>query len=199
MENTGMVCITGGIGSGKSVVSRVLRLKGYSVYDCDSSARALLNASEECKSRLESLAGTSLRDVAGNIDRKKMAGIFFTAPGFRSEANSMIHEMVRDDIRKNLRECGQPFLFVETAIPAESSLDSMSDVIWLVDAPERLRIERVMKRSGMTAEEVRMRILTQSSEFDHLDPEKTRKLKNYGSCSVLSQIDKELGLLERKP
>lgn len=187
-----MVCITGGIGSGKSVVSRVLRLKGYEVYDCDSRAKELMDASETLKCELEKRAGVTLRAADGCIDRHRMAEVLFGDDSFRRFANGMIHSMVRDDIRGRLGESESGVLFVETAIPVTSGLDRMADGIWLVDAPEDVRIDRVMRRNGVTAQSVAGRIRTQHGEFDSLPAARTSVIRNYGSHSLLLQIDRYL-------
>ena len=100
--------------------------------------------------------------------------------------------MVRDDIRGRLGESESGILFVETAIPVTSGLDRMADGIWLVDAPEDVRIDRVMRRNGVTAQSVAGRIRTQHGEFDSLPATRTSVIRNYGSHSLLLQIDRYL-------
>lgn len=194
-----MICITGGIGSGKSVVSRILRLRGFSVYDCDSRAKEIVDSDPSAISRLEEFAGCPLRGESGRLDRKKMAGILFSNADFRRNANTLIHGLVRDDIRAGMSAaCSTrstfhtPPFFVETAIPRVSGLESMASRIWFVTAPEELRVERVIARNGLSREQIESRMRSQEDEFSALDAQKTSVIANDGSCSLIMRIDELL-------
>ena len=75
-----LVAITGGIGAGKSIVSRVLRAKGYQVYDCDSRARAIMDSDPEIKTRLRAEIHPKALSPDGTIDRRLIASVVFTDP-----------------------------------------------------------------------------------------------------------------------
>ncbi|MCM1337642.1 MAG: dephospho-CoA kinase [Candidatus Amulumruptor caecigallinarius] len=157
-----LTAITGGIGAGKSVVSDIIRAIGYSVYDCDSRAKALMDADTDIHAALS-------RDihprcvVDGVIDRRLIADIVFADAKRLAVLNGIVHAAVRADLLA-WRAVNQDErrLFVETAILTESGLDGMVDDVWEVTAPEQLRIDRVMKRNSMSAEAVRARIASQS-------------------------------------
>lgn len=156
-----LVAITGGIGSGKSVVCRILRTLGYPVYDCDSRAKALMDADDTIKRRLTEEID-SLCVVDGAIDRRRLAAVVFEDAEKLAMLNSMVHSAVRDDIAAWVGEQERNITFVETAILYESGLNTMVDAEWRVESPLELRIARTMKRSAMSRSEVEKRIAAQN-------------------------------------
>lgn len=180
-----VICITGGIGAGKSVVSRVLRLKGYSVYDCDSEASRLMQELEEIRSALTERFGSECY-LDGCLNRPYLASRIFTNEADRSWLNSLVHEEVRKDIDRV--SAGSRLLFIESAIPVTSGLDLKCSEIWLVTAPDELRYHRAMQRGG-EKDDVKRRILSQQHEFDSLPSEKVRLIDNDENCGLLPQID----------
>lgn len=188
------ICITGGIGAGKSVVSRILRLKGYPVYDCDSKAKELMEGNDFLRSHLVAILGQeAFKD--GKIDRKFVADRIFSDEAIRGEVNRVVHAAVRDDYDKFARG-NEGVTFVETAIPQTAGFVETLDEIWEVDAPEQLRIERVKVRNGLDEESIRRRIKTQRSEFDSLPAEKRKMILNDGETSLTERISSLLQKIE---
>lgn len=187
MNQPDIICITGGIGSGKSVVSRILRLKGFKVYDCDSRAKALM-ASPLLKDKLKEILGNGIFRSDGSLDRAAMAAIIFSDDEKRASVNRLVHAEVRADISAEYSLSGSPF-FVETAIPATSHLDALCRSIWLVEAPEELRLRRACSRDNACRADIERRIEAQKSEFRELPKEKTAIIANDGSHSILSRIE----------
>lgn len=155
-----IILITGGIGSGKSVVSRVLRCIGYEVYDCDSRAKTLMDRSPEIHRRLQHEISPQTINPDGTINRAELSRIVFTDPAKLAALNAIVHGAVREDIRRK----AQGLLFVETAIPVSGGMVDMAEQVWEVTAPEQLRISRVQQRSGLTPDQIRARIAAQHSE-----------------------------------
>lgn len=180
--------MTGGIGSGKSVVCRVCSLRGAAVYDCDARAKAIMDSSDEIKQALRSIAGDSVVDGCGVIDRMELARRLFADAHVRLAVNALVHQAVRDDIKAWVRHVGDRPAIVESAIMHTAGLDRMVDRIWLVEAPEQVRVERVMARSGLTREQARARIESQRAEFDALPQEKVSRICNDGLTPLLAQI-----------
>lgn len=184
-----IVAITGGIGAGKSVVSRVLRALGYPVYDCDSRAKALMDCDAAIKARL---AGEIAREVICDdaIDRAALARIVFADSVKLAKLNAIVHEAVRLDIAAWVSRQSSPRVFVETAILYQSGLNRMVDAEWRVTAPEQLRIERVMARNGLSAETVRARIDSQRFEPAPDEPHPAlHELLNDGITPLLPRIE----------
>lgn len=156
-----VTAITGGIGSGKSVVSRVLDAMDYMVYDCDSRAKALMDS--DCEIHAALCRDIHPRSVTGGvIDRPLLSRIVFSDAEKLIALNRIVHAAVRTDFAAWCRRhASAPRLFVETAILTESRLHHQVDDVWEVTAPEELRIKRVMSRNGLSAEAVKARIASQ--------------------------------------
>lgn len=182
-----VIAISGGIGSGKSVVSKVVRLLGYSVYDCDSQAKKLMDSSAEIKKQISDLIGHQVIEN-GLINRKLLSEIVFSDSNALITLNSIVHGAVKTDIEEWLGKQEKTVVFIETAILHQSGLDKMVDRIWEITAPESLRIRRVMKRNGFTKDQVQARIDSQKDE-------QTREFKKYtriindGMTPLLPQIE----------
>ena len=141
--------ITGGIGSGKSVVSRLLRIMGYSVYDTDSEAKRLMESSLEVVQKLSECFG---RDIYhnGRLNRGLLSSRVFGKSDKIVLLNSIVHPVVRFDFYRWSESLNEEICFVESAILYESRFDELVDEVWTVTAPEELRISRVRQRSGLT-------------------------------------------------
>lgn len=181
--------IAGGIGSGKSVVSRICRLRGYYVYDCDRRARQIMDTSDEIRGLVRSLAGEKCITPEGAINRKELAGIFFREADVRREINARVHRAVREDILRE-RKSREGRIFVESAIMRSSGLVNILSDMWMVTAPMDVRIGRVVARNGMSPAEVMRRIASQRTDEDvkGLDIP-VDVLDNSGEKSLLLQID----------
>ncbi|MCM1451561.1 MAG: dephospho-CoA kinase [Clostridium sp.] len=182
-----VVAITGGIGSGKSVVCRILEAMGYKVYDCDSRAKWLMDNSEEIKASLCRMIHPEV--VAdGAINRTLLSKIVFSDAEKLRALNAISHGAVREDISRWIASHQhEDWLFIETAILYQSGLDRVVAQVWDVEAPEDVRIERVMKRSGLTASEVAARIRSQEFTPEKEHPS-VKRIVNDGKESLLLQL-----------
>lgn len=197
-----IIGITGGIGSGKSVVSRILRLQGYEVYDCDSEARLIMERSAEIRESLTERFGKEAVNHDGTLNRRHIADRVFGNSEELKWLNSIVHKAVREDVarRRELKSEGDLSLpddvsaplFVESAILATSGLSGMCSEIWLVDAPEEVRLERAMGRDGAARQEIMRRMAAQRKETDALAEYRVCRIDNSGGRSLLGQIDRLL-------
>ncbi len=188
-----LTAIVGGIGSGKSVVSRIVEIMGYEVYDCDSRAKLLMDASDDIMSRIKS----EIHDecvVDCKIDRKRLAEIVFGDEEALNKLNAIVHAAVREDLKRWVESRDKDkVLFVETAILYQSGLDRMVDAVWEIDAPVDLRVERVMARNSINREEVLARIAAQDSYVPvSLHPSVTHII-NDNDMPLLPQVELLLG------
>lgn len=166
-----MIGITGGIGSGKSVVSRILRLRGIPVYDCDREAKRIMDTSAEVLTALHDRFGDEVCPVGGPIHRPNLSRHVFGDDRHREWLNALVHRLVREDLAAwNDRHVadGADVCFVESAIMATSGLAALCDEVWVVDAPEEVRIQRVTGRDGLPETEIRRRIDSQRREMEFL-------------------------------
>lgn len=161
------LCITGGIGSGKSTVCRVFNVLGVPVFSADEEARTIMDTDPGLKKDLEELAGCDLY-AGGQLDRKKLASLIFNDKGLLDRVNALVHPRV---ISRYLEWCGeQPadYVIFETAILFESGAEKYVDKILAVAAPLEERIERVMGRNRMSRDQVMERVKNQMSEEEIL-------------------------------
>ena len=180
-----LIAITGGIGSGKSMVSRMLRIMGYRVYDCDFMAKTVTNNNPEAVKSIVEIFGSKAFDEISGIDWRYLASMVFKQKDLILRLNEIIHPLVRKDVAKwSERYASEDFLFVETAILRECGMESMFDNVWVVTAPESLRIERVMKRNALTANAVRERIAAQK-EYSGINSD---TIVNDGAEALLPRI-----------
>ncbi len=178
--------ITGGIGAGKSVVSRLLRLMGYPVFDCDSEAKRLM---EQDSALRESLIGVLGKDAytGRHLNREYVASRIFTDETVRNEVNRLVHEAVRNSFR-DFRNSAVGIVFIETAILVTGGLLPLVDEVWLVDAPKEERKRRVMARNALSDKKVEERMAVQEREFEFLPASVTRIIDNGGESSVWQQV-----------
>lgn len=187
-----MIGICGGIGSGKSVVGRILRLRGEAVYDCDLEAKHIMDTSEEVLSALHERFGNSVCPDGGPICRPELARRVFGNDEDRLWLNSMVHRLVRDDVDrwyKARMDEGRRRCFVESAILASSGLGAMCGEIWIVTASEDVRIERVGQRDALSEEAIRSRIRSQQEEerLTEASGIPVRVIDNSGTLPLLTQ------------
>ena len=179
--------ITGGIGSGKSVIARILRCNGFIVYDCDSEARELMNSSLSLKNALKEKFGEDIYLPEGTLDRKKLASIIFYDAEEREYVNGIVHEAVRQDILK-LRKEKPGYFFIEAAILGSGGLAPFCDSIWVVEAPLEERYERVKSRDTLSYEEIEKRIESQKKELTLLRNDNLIYIMNDGKHPVLPEV-----------
>lgn len=202
-----LIAVTGGIGSGKSVVCRILSSLGYPVYDCDSRAKALMAASEEIKEVLRGRITPDAVNPDGTLNRAAIAEVVFSNPDKLAILDRTVHAAVNADIAEwretaggRTPDAGTALLFIESAIPFKSGLHKIVDDIWEVAAPEEVRVARAVKRDNVSEEAVRKRIASQAAEspaaFATANPSTApsyRTILNDGASPLLPQI---LNLIE---
>lgn len=164
-----LIAITGGIGAGKSVVSRVLRVLGYDVFDCDAEAKALMDNDGEIRRRIEAeICAEAVVD--GVINRQRLAAEVFGNEQKLSKLNSIVHSAVKLWLRKWHASQPGEIVFVESAILYSSGLAAMVDEEWRVVAPRQLRVKRVVRRNGIAAEAVLARMDAQRADEEPAQP-----------------------------
>ncbi len=187
-----VVGITGGIGAGKSVVSRVLRCKGHEVYDCDLEARRLMDGSQELKRVIAARLGESCVFSDGSLNRAEIARIVFSDESNRLWLNARVHSMVRADIDGRLARVSGDTFFIESAILRSSGLDSVCHRIWLVQASDEVRLQRACCRDGADVRSIKARMSAQSNEFVGFGGIPVEIIDNDGIAPLLPQIENQL-------
>lgn len=152
--------ITGGIGSGKSVVADLLEVYGIPVYRADAESKSLTDTSPCIRKRLIELTGPETYTPEG-LNRPYLAHRIFSNPDLLQQVNAVIHPEVYRHYRTWTESQTSPITALESAILFESGFDRAVDVTLMVYAPKPLRIRRAMQRDQTTAEAVESRIANQ--------------------------------------
>ncbi len=134
-----IIGITGGIGSGKSIIARALAARGYAVYDCDREAKRIIAENKDVQQQIIALLGSEAF-VNGVYNTSYVAQRVFAEPELLERLNQIVHPAVKEDILEK-----QPD-FVESAILYEAGLDAICDKIFVIEAPEDIRIARAIAR-----------------------------------------------------
>jgi dephospho-CoA kinase len=179
--------LTGGIGSGKTLVCQIFEKLGVSVYYADKAARDLMNTDDELKEGIRQMFGKEAYGDEG-LNRLYLAEIVFGNHEMLSGLNSLVHPAVQKDFRRWMQEQeGAPYVVEEAAILFESGASSGMDLSVLVYAPEELRISRVIKRDGLKREDVLKRMGHQMSEEEKME-RADHVLLNDGTSMLLPQV-----------
>ena len=155
--------LTGGIGSGKSTVAKIFETLGIPVYYADAEAKRLMNSSETLKKVIRQNFGEATYEN-DQLNRKYLAGIVFNDPEKLELLNALIHPVTINDAEQWMQQQSAPYSIKEAALLFESGAAENLDLIVGVYAPQALRIKRVMKRDGLTADEIMKRINRQVNE-----------------------------------
>lgn len=158
--------ITGGIGSGKSYVSRLLESWGIPVYDTDREAKRLTLTHPEICRELIALLGEEVY-CGQQLNKTLLAGYLFASRAHAERVNHIIHPRVYEDFllwADGLKQQGRELVGMESAILFESGFDRAVDRVLMVYAPLEIRISRAMERDGVTEERIRERIAAQMDE-----------------------------------
>ena len=161
-----IIGITGGIGSGKSTVSKFIEELGFPVYDSDFWAKELVNLDENLKSRIIELLGEESYDENGKYNRKFVAEKVFDHQELLLKLNQIIHPAVKIHFENWVNAQTAEFVFKETALLFELKLNESCYQSILVTADENIRIKRVMDRDGRTYREVKEIIDKQMPEVN---------------------------------
>lgn len=194
--------ITGGIGSGKSIVSQVLRHLGIAVYDCDSRAKELYDEDQELRGAMTLLCGERLYETESKrLDRAYLASLIFGDKDLLSRVNALVHPAVRRDIdswKERKRAEGHRLVALESAILLQSEgLRERVDSVAVVCAPEELRLARAINRDHATEGAIRQRMAAQLSEKE-LVAQADFVLHNDETHALLPQIEQMLTHLSTK-
>lgn len=163
-----IIGITGGIGAGKSTLSKLLQNNGYLVYNTDIEAKRLQNEDDNLKQQIISLFGEQIY-VDDKLNRKKLAEIVFEDPEALRKISAVVHPVVQADFERWKSQFpDKKLLFVESAILFEGKFHQLIDKVILVTAPEEIRIERVLTRDEFTRDEIIARIKNQTPDVDKI-------------------------------
>ena len=167
------VGLTGGIGSGKSEVSRRLAATGAVVLDADAAAREVVEPGTPGLKRIAETFGAGVLRPDGALDRARLAEIVFADDAARARLNAIVHPLVHEHMRAAQAaavQSGGDGVVVVHDVPllAEGGRSAEFDLVIVVDVPPGVQVERAAGQRGMTADQVRARMAAQATREQRL-------------------------------
>jgi dephospho-CoA kinase len=159
-----IVGLTGGIGTGKSTVSGMLRELGATVIDADEATRTVQAPGSEGLRQLVEAFGPGIQAPSGELDRAALAEIAFRDPAARERLNGIVHPLVRAEMAQRQAEAaerGDPVVVLDIPLLFEARGAGAFETVLLVYAPEELQLRRLVELRGMTPEQARARVAAQ--------------------------------------
>jgi dephospho-CoA kinase len=149
-----IIGITGGIGSGKTIVCEIFKQLGVPVFNADNVARDLMQNNHEAYTLLQAQFGETIFPLLGQFNKLHLSQLVFNNPDELSQLNSIVHPFVRTALNNWKEKQTTPYILHEAAILIESGFNKLCDKVIVVEAPEDLRIQRVTARDGKSTEDV---------------------------------------------
>src|SRR5919197_3846649 len=167
LESFGMlrVGLSGGIGSGKSTVARGLARRGAIVIDADAIAREVVEPGQPALAAVVERFGPEVLDGAGRLDRPKLAALVFDDAAARADLNAIVHPRVAAETARRITAAPPDAVVVIDVPLLVEAARSGYDAVVIVEAPEAVRLERLVGR-GMSLDDARRRMAAQASDAD---------------------------------
>jgi dephospho-CoA kinase len=156
--------LTGGIASGKSTVSNMLREKGFAIVDADVASRKVVEPGKQAYKKIVETFGTGILLADGSIDRKKLGALIFSNKRLRLQLNGIVHPEVRAWMAREKERAianGKNTVIMDIPLLFESGLTYMVERTILVYTDESTQLKRLMSRNGFNESEAGMRIASQ--------------------------------------
>lgn len=180
-----VVCITGGMGSGKSTVARILLEAGFAVYNSDTRAKELM-LEEPVRGQIKQLFGLSAYLKNESLNKQFLADEIFTHPGKKSALEAIVHPAVRSDFERWFKQAKGSVVFKESALTLEIG-DASCTTIFLVDCPVNVRFKRIKQRNPeWSNQEIQARLDHQLTDVQRRSSEAIR-IDNSGSLEALKE------------
>lgn len=184
------IAITGGIGSGKSYVCRILEKHGIWVYDCDAGAKRLMRQDADLQAGLKKLVGKEVYSADGILQKPVLAQFILTGEANKQAVNDVVHPAVARDFEQS--DCE----WMESAILFDSGFNRRThfDKVVCVSAPVAVRLQRIMQRDHISQEKAQQwidAVLPQEELIARSDYE----IVNDGVSDVEAQVVHLLNLL----
>jgi dephospho-CoA kinase len=167
------VGLTGGIGSGKSEVSRRLAALGAVIIDADVAARRVVDPGTPGLARIEEAFGPGVLRPDGALDRERLGAIVFSDPAQLAKLNAITHPLIGEWMQAAERAAtetadGNPIVIYDAALLAESGRWANYDLVIVVDVPPEMQVDRLVSQRGMAPDQARARMAAQASRDQRL-------------------------------
>lgn len=168
LTNCKIIGLTGGIASGKSTVSNILREKGFKVIEADKIARKVVEEGKPAYKEITDFFGDSILNIDKSINRQALGDIVFSNKELLKQLNRITHPKIYAEIRRNIKNLCQKYetIFVDIPLLFEE-LENINKnniyfhQVWLVYVDENIQVDRLMKRNGLGLEKALERIKLQ--------------------------------------
>lgn len=188
-----VIGLTGGIGTGKSEVARVLQELGATLIDLDKLGHETYRPHTQCWRELVAAFGEDILQPSGEIDRKKLGAIVFNNPQALAKLNAIVHPQMRRMLEERIKELqsqGIRHIVVEGAIIIETGWAALTDEVWMTAAPEEMVVQRVQARNNLPAESILARIRSQMPQEERIKHAQV-VIWNDGDLAQLQECTKE--------
>ncbi|MYC31461.1 MAG: dephospho-CoA kinase [Chloroflexi bacterium] len=159
-----VIGLTGGIGTGKTEVCRIVRELGATLINADQVGHEAYTPHTEAWTEVVAAFGDGILTEKGEIDRRKLGAMVFADASQLERLNRIMHPRMAEIVRQKLRaldDAGAPVAVVEAAVLFEAGWDSLVDEVWTTESPEDSVVARLQERNGFAPEEIRKRIASQ--------------------------------------
>jgi dephospho-CoA kinase len=166
-----VIGLTGGIGSGKSTVARMLQQKGAKLLSADAVGHEVYEPARPAYQEIVDAFGRDIVGADGRIDRKVLGPIVFSDPEQLRRLNAITHPRMKELMREKLaaeRAGGARIAVLEAALLFDAGWDDLADDVWVTVAPPEVAAKRTAERSGISAEEALSRIRAQMSNEERI-------------------------------
>ncbi len=189
MSKPVQVGITGGIGAGKSVISKIFNCLGIPIYDSDQRAKDLMNEDQQLKTAIIKNFGTETYSQEGILNRGFLAALVFQDPEKTDRLSQLVHPRVAEDYERWLGEHQNvPYVIKEAALLIEAGIYQELDYLIVVLAPESLRIDRVLLRDPQRDRQQVLDIVARQVTDDIRQAKASFVIHNDGSTMVIPQV-----------
>lgn len=162
------VGLTGGIASGKSLIAGMFAKLGAELVDADQIAREVVAPDEPALEALRAAFGPAVMTARGELDRAALRKLIFADPDKRRALDGLLHPTIRERLLARLALVRRPYAIVAVPLLVETDFASLVDRIAVVDCPEPLQLERLMRRDGIPRPEAAAMIATQADRATRL-------------------------------
>lgn len=156
-----VVGLTGGIGSGKSTVTRSFSTLGINIIDADVIARDVVSVGSQALTEIANHFGPNVLLTDGSLDRNKVRDIIFSDPQAKKWLESLLHPKIQKKILDEIKQSRSIYTIVSAPLLIETGLDKIVDRVLVVDIPEAIQIERTTLRDKISSKQVQAIILSQ--------------------------------------
>lgn len=181
--------LTGGIGSGKTMVANLFCDKSVPLIDADVIAHSLVESTEPAFAEIVNYFGQGIIDKRGCLDRTKLRGIVFDSPKHKKALEAILHPLVFEEMTAQVKKLSARYCILSIPLIIESGRQDFVDRILVVDCPVKFQILRVKLRDNFDKQQVRRIIDTQSSRWEKLQTADDVIVNDSALAKLSQQVD----------